>query len=1302
MDKLLSKEEIEELVEETFDHLSQNRFKMGLSSAQNLYEIIPSDFRSATYLAWAYLENTKPNYALEYADLSVRLGKGNPLPHLYRGFILMRLGIYNNALIDLDQVLKTSIDFAARAHHLKARCFASLEKYSEALDEFELALKYERSTNKNLNKTREWFKNAAKSKGGFLSKLLTKEINSLIKEAEESLKLKEFWYTNWCLKQIKTNNVSVDVIKKIKILELELMYSLFQFKNAIQKANEIKAELKDDQQFQIIFNKLIKAEKQIGEAKREEIVANNLPKEKTNLSLSKKTELFCYDSKINVINVKVYDLHDELQSKERKFLLQFMQGEINYIGVEVIISNPFFNKGDGELKGEIIWCLNNEVIGSHQLNIQINSNWENVLFVDSWGSDDSDFWQAGQGKVEIKLDDHLVCERYFLIGDKKILNLEDYVSSSFTKQKEEMQKDKSEKSIIQEEQKPLKELLDELNHFVGMQTVKQAMNDFVDYLTFIKERKKLGLKTHEGISLHTVFIGNPGTGKTTVARILGKIFYAMGLLEKGHLVECDRVKLVGQYIGETAQKTDKLISDAIGGVLFIDEAYTLIKKGGSGQDFGQEAIDILLKRMEDQAGEFAVIVAGYPDEMNVFLDSNPGMKSRFTHFFNFEDYKPEELIEIFKIFSKKEDYSITPEGEELLKKEFTKLYRKRDKSFGNARLVKNNFNEIKIQLGKRYLKLDEKLKDKNALSFITDQDVAAIFESSNKKNYQVGIDEELLAANLNKLNNLIGLDRVKKDVNELVKLVKYYTMLGEDVQSKFSDHIVFTGNPGTGKTTVARIVSQIYAALGLLPKGHLVEADRQALVASFVGQTAEKTTALINASIGGTLFIDEAYTLSKGGDTSGSDFGKEAIETLLKRMEDDRGKFIVIAAGYTDEMKKFLDSNVGLQSRFTKFIHFEDYTPDELMTITSNLLSEKELHLDDVAADKLKNYYNELFRRRDKTFGNARLVRNIVQVIFRNQVLRIVDTPKENLTEDISKKIKLEDIHDLITPKPEAKEIKLIGDKELLDQHLQALTNLVGLDSVKKSVERLISSLRVAKLREEKGLVVIRKNLNSVFLGKSGTGKTTVARLISKIYKELGLLEKGHLIEIDTSALISNYQGQTAIKTEEIIKSALGGILFINEADALTRIVNGASKEAIETLAKKMNEYRDKLVVILAGFPNEMKDFFELNPGFQSKFENIFYFEDYSPREMLEIVSSIAEKSGYILDEGALQLFLEIFSNIYKRRDNNFGNAKTIKNIFYKVISNQEERILGLENPTIAELATITYEDLEKIDISEF
>ncbi|MDP3830339.1 MAG: AAA family ATPase, partial [Ignavibacteriaceae bacterium] len=385
-------------------------------------------------------------------------------------------------------------------------------------------------------------------------------------------------------------------------------------------------------------------------------------------------------------------------------------------------------------------------------------------------------------------------------------------------------------------------------------------------------RKKLGLKTQEGISLHTVFLGNPGTGKTTIARLLGKVFKAMGLLPSGHLVEVDRSSLVGQYIGETAQKTEKIITDSIGGLLFIDEAYTLVKKGGSGQDFGQEAIDTLLKRMEDRGSEFAVIAAGYPDEMNTFLESNPGMKSRFTHFFDFEDFTPDEMIEIFKQMAKKEDYNIADAAVEFLKKELILLYRKRDKTFGNARLVRNLFNDAKMKLGKRYLKLPEKMRDKNALSTLSVADIEELFKGQSGKTYKLVIDEENLKIALDKLNTFTGLASVKKEIRELVKLARYYVEQGEDIQSRFSDHIVFTGNPGTGKTTLARLFSQIYSALGILPKGHLVEADRQSLVASYVGKTAEKTTEIINRALGGTLFIDEAYALVKAGDNSGSDF----------------------------------------------------------------------------------------------------------------------------------------------------------------------------------------------------------------------------------------------------------------------------------------------------------------------------------------------------------------------------------------------------------------------------------------------
>jgi AAA+ superfamily predicted ATPase len=260
--------------------------------------------------------------------------------------------------------------------------------------------------------------------------------------------------------------------------------------------------------------------------------------------------------------------------------------------------------------------------------------------------------------------------------------------------------------------------------------------------------------------------------------------------------------------------------------------------------------------------------------------------------------------------------------------------------------------------------------------------------------------DTVLHESLAELDSLTGLNKIKAEVNEMVKLVKFYQETGKDVLHRFSLHTVFTGNPGTGKTTVARILSRVYKGLGILAKGHLVEVDREGLVAGYIGQTAIKTGEKVTESMGGVLFIDEAYSLAQ---ERGSpyDFGGEAIQIILKRMEDNRGKFGVIVAGYTDNMHSFINSNPGLKSRFDKYFVFEDYTPDEMFIIALSMFRKEEVMPDVDAATHLKNYFTFQYERRDKQFGNARLVRQVVAESVKNQHLRLASLKKEERTPDI-------------------------------------------------------------------------------------------------------------------------------------------------------------------------------------------------------------------------------------------------------------------------------------------------------------
>lgn len=549
-------------------------------------------------------------------------------------------------------------------------------------------------------------------------------------------------------------------------------------------------------------------------------------------------------------------------------------------------------------------------------------------------------------------------------------------------------------------EKTLDELISDIDSLIGLENVKKSIHENITYLKFTKLRKEKGFDDGTAISLHSVFTGNPGTGKTTVVKMLGKIYHKMGLLSRGHVSEVDRSVLVGEYIGQTAPKVKKAIDEARGGILFIDEAYSLARSGEDSKDFGKEVIEILLKEMSDGPGDIAIIAAGYPKEMNTFIDSNPGLKSRFSQYFHFDDYLPEELFEIALYTASKKQLLIADNAKNYLLEKLTEAYRNRNSSFGNARYVNAVIDEAKQNMALRLMKSENMdALTKEELSTITLEDIKEIFAGSDKKKLRLFVNEKELQAVLQELNELVGMDNIKQDVNELVKLIRFYNETGKDVVNKFSLHSVFIGNPGTGKTTLARIIAKIYKALGLLERGHVVEVDREGLIAGYTGQTAIKTQEKIEAAMGGVLFIDEAYALAEDGQQG---FGKEAIEVILKRMEDQRGQFGVIVAGYPDNMHRFIEMNPGLKSRFDKTYVFRDYEPNELLTIAQLLLKKEGLTATSDAVNHLNAYFTGLVAKKDKFFGNARTIRQTISECVMKQNLRMASIPQaERKAEDL-------------------------------------------------------------------------------------------------------------------------------------------------------------------------------------------------------------------------------------------------------------------------------------------------------------
>ena len=701
--------------------------------------------------------------------------------------------------------------------------------------------------------------------------------------------------------------------------------------------------------------------------------------------------------------------------------------------------------------------------------------------------------------------------------------------------------------------------------------------------------------------LHYVITGNEGSGiDDAVMQIYHRLEGTSGLVNS---VTYDAA-MMSDPSGGFANSMSELSRNNF--LIHIKNADLLGFRGNANPKNGIEELCMTMAEMSNSV----VVLSGKRSQLMELVKGNERAKILFTNIFHFDDLTPEAMLQYMADYVNSKNYQFDPSAESALEEYLNYAYKTRGSNFRNIYFLQDIFDrEIVPKMSERVMSQNLP-QDQMDLCTIMPEDLPEIIQPNTEEA-------------INKLKSLVGLEEIKKQILDHTALVKLNNLRASKgiFNRNPPMHMVFTGNPGTGKTTLAKYIGEIYHSIGVLSSGHVVETERTKLVSEWIGGTEHNTEITINSASGGVLFIDEAYNLFTQ-DNDRKDFGLRVIETLLTYLSADDLDMIVILAGYTEEMNRMLEANPGMKSRFPYIFHFEDYTPKELMQIGKLVLEREHYKMTPEAEKKLAKYVINEYDHKDEHFGNGRFITRLITThIIPSLSNRLLTKLSDDLSIEELTTIEACDIPEVVTNEFRPKEL----DETILSESLERLDDLVSLDNAKQALHDFVD---ISRLRYQQGTLKISpQSLCWEFIGKTGTGKGTVAEILGRILQGLGILKVGQTVCVNADEFSG---GDCYYVLGKALEDARDGLLFL-DMDSPNDI-NLNQSHLKMWIINRLRELEQTTALVFGQIKAEEDAIAQdLSDNGIASYGNTIIFDDLTSEELAEILESLLMRE-YQLD----------------------------------------------------------------------